>query len=138
MYPPSRPAAISQINTPSQDPDDGSGMGAAMEALHSNPSPATSRPLMTSKASIPPPPASTSIRMTSRPPYKVDTKAKDEQFAVKYVYVAPNLLIPLESFWGPTGFVADKIADIPGVAESVVHLRPVEEFPSLEGMRCSP
>ena len=136
MYPPSRPstmAAISQVNTPSQD---GSGTGAAIEAWHSNPSPAISKPMMTSKASSPPLPASTSIRMTSRPPNEVKIEAKEEQFAVKYVYVAPNLLIPLESFWGPTGFVAERIADIPGVAESVVHLRPVGEFPSLEGVRC--
>ena len=135
MYPPSEPstmAAVPQINTPSQN---GSGTGAGTEAWHLNLSPAISKPLMTSKASSPPPPASTSIRMTSRPPDEIKTKAKDEQFAVKYVYVAPDLLIPLESFWGPTGFVAERIADIHGVAESVVHLRPVKEFPSLEGVR---
>lgn len=45
-----------------------------------------------------------------------------EIFKVKYVFVEPNLLVPLENFWA-NGLIAKKIADVPGLGENVVHLQ---------------
>ena len=54
---------------------------------------------------------------------------KFDGFNVKYVFVEPNLLVPLENFWA-NGLIANKIGDVPGLGKNIVHLQQGENTES--------
>ena len=58
-------------------------------------------------------------------------KTKEQVLKAKYVFVRPNLLVPLDNFWGASGVVAEKIVDIPGLGENVIHLRSLADYPRI-------
>ena len=45
-----------------------------------------------------------------------------QPYRIKYIFREPNLLIPLDNFW-LQGREIEKIADVPGLGEDVIHLK---------------